>query len=518
MSDRRVFENVQSFVYNLDSIRTALLLGCFWMTWQALLLLYRLTIHPLAKFPGPKLAAASYWYEYYYDVSKEGRFIWKIMELHEQYEGPVVRINPNELHFNEPEFYEEIYHSKKYKTDRDKWFNLDHIGQGLAFTIDHDVHARRRSALSPYFSMQSIRALEPRITDIVARMLDRIHEARQDGSTIHLYHLFSAYALDIVSQYALGKDLSMNLINNPDFGKAWADITGSIRINNFGRHFKGIMAVMVSIPESIMVRLNPPIARFVDWRNTLSKQVQQVLDEQCSETPKDEPTTLFRELIKSDLPAEEKTLRRLTDEAGMVLGAGGETTAQTLVRSFYHLVENPQIVKKLRDELTVAIPEPDKIPPLAVLQNLVYLNAVVDDGVRISFPVPARSPRVFKDHTLHYGKWTIRPGTAVSMSPWMVMMSEKIFPDPFKFDPERWIGNKELRKYQVAFSKGKRACLGINLAHAEMLFAIAMIIRKFDLELFETTWEDVEIVHDFFVALPRVGTKGVRIKVKGELS
>jgi cytochrome P450 len=44
----------------------------------------------------------------------------------------------------------------------------------------------------------------------------------------------------------------------------------------------------------------------------------------------------------------------------------------------------------------------------------------------------------------------------------MVMMSEKVFPDPFKFDPERWLGNKELRKYQVAFSKGKRACLGIK--------------------------------------------------------
>jgi hypothetical protein len=51
-----------------------------------------------------------------------------------------------------------------------------------------------------------------------------------------------------------------------------------------------------------------------------------------------------------------------------------------------------------------------------------------------------------------------------------------------------------------------------------MLFAIAMIIRKFDLELFETTWEDVDIAHDFFVALPRFGTKGVRVKVKREFS
>ena len=57
-----------------------------------------------------------------------------------------------------------------------------------------------------------------------------------------------------------------------------------------------------------------------------------------------------------------------------------------------------------------------------------------------------------------------------------------------------------------------------SLAYAELLFAIAMIIRKFDLELFETTWEDVEIVHDFFVALPRLDSKGVQIKVRSVLS
>jgi hypothetical protein len=52
---------------------------------QVILFFYRLTLHPLARFPGPKLAAATYWYEYYYDVSKKGRYLWKIKELHQQY-------------------------------------------------------------------------------------------------------------------------------------------------------------------------------------------------------------------------------------------------------------------------------------------------------------------------------------------------------------------------------------------------------------------------------------------------
>ena len=47
--------------------------------------IYRLYLSPLAKFPGPKLAALTSWYEFYYDIVLQGRYVWKIAELHEQY-------------------------------------------------------------------------------------------------------------------------------------------------------------------------------------------------------------------------------------------------------------------------------------------------------------------------------------------------------------------------------------------------------------------------------------------------
>ena len=47
--------------------------------------IYRVYLSPLAKFPGPKLAALTLWYEFYYDVWFGGQYIWKIRELHEQY-------------------------------------------------------------------------------------------------------------------------------------------------------------------------------------------------------------------------------------------------------------------------------------------------------------------------------------------------------------------------------------------------------------------------------------------------
>src|SRR5436190_6362228 len=85
----------------------------------------RLYFSPIAKFPGPKLAAATFWYEFYFDVIQSGKFTWQIQKIHQKYgmlkcklspsaasaaslkgamTGPIVRINPYELHIDDPEF------------------------------------------------------------------------------------------------------------------------------------------------------------------------------------------------------------------------------------------------------------------------------------------------------------------------------------------------------------------------------------------------------------------------------
>lgn len=70
--------------------------------------IYRLYLSPVASVPGPRLAALNVWYELYYDVIKGGKYTWKIEQMHEQY-GPIVRINPFEVHINDPDFYAEVY-------------------------------------------------------------------------------------------------------------------------------------------------------------------------------------------------------------------------------------------------------------------------------------------------------------------------------------------------------------------------------------------------------------------------
>lgn len=85
------------------------------------LVLYRLFLHPLAAFPGPKLAAATLWYEFFYDGIRRGQYTFKIQEMHEKH-GPIVRISPNELHCNDPAFIDTLYAGGSARRDKYDYF------------------------------------------------------------------------------------------------------------------------------------------------------------------------------------------------------------------------------------------------------------------------------------------------------------------------------------------------------------------------------------------------------------
>ena len=106
------------------------------------------------------------------------------------------------------------------------------------------------------------------------------------------------------------------------------------------------------------------------------------------------------------------------------------------------------------------------------------------------------------------------------MDTWSVHHNESIYPKSFDFVPERWLGSpkgpdgeRPLNRYMTAFGRGTRICLGMNLANAEVSMVLAALFRRFDLELFETDYEDVRIVRDVLAPDPRPDSRGVRVLV-----
>jgi len=109
------------------------------------------------------------------------------------YQGPIIRINPDELHVADPDFYDTIYAGGGRKRDKWDWITRSFgVDESLIGTLGHDEHRVRRAALAPYFSKQSVRALQPLVDRNMAILLHRLREFAQSGATMKLDDAFAA--------------------------------------------------------------------------------------------------------------------------------------------------------------------------------------------------------------------------------------------------------------------------------------------------------------------------------------
>ncbi|KAK0654873.1 cytochrome P450 [Cercophora newfieldiana] len=489
-----------------------LCLGAVGLLWAVVGGIRRVWFSPLSKFPGPKIAWLSLWNEFYWDVVKRGTFMWKIQEMHEQY-GPIVRINPYELHILDPDFFLELYASNR-KLDKYRWWTNLAGADGSGFsTVPHDLHRLRRGAISPFFSVRSVTNLEPLIKSKIEKLSARFVQLAKTQEVVRLDAAFMALTMDVICDYAFAKDRCY--LDQPDFELRWKQtIIGAFEGGALGRQFPWMLPLMKKLPPSFVAAMNPAVGNLLYWQGLVREQVKPIVE--GTNKGESKGRTIFHELLNSDLPPEEKTLQRLCDEGEILTGAGSETTAQTITRLFFYLKHAPETLNTLRKELDAAIPNPNLIPSWAELQALPYLSACIREATRLSYGVTTRLPRIAHED-IKYKGYVIPAGTPVSQTTYFVLTHPDIFPEPHTFRPERWLEGGKMRndldKYFVAFGKGSRQCLGMNLAYAEMYLAAATLIRRFDWEMYETTLDDVVCKRDFFVAVADLGSKGVRAAI-----
>jgi hypothetical protein len=164
---------------------------------------YNLYFHPLRKIPGPKMAAMCSWYDFYSDIIKGGTYLWQVKKMHDEYgtksmhtltachltlsAGPIVRINPNEVHIDDPQFYPTIYSGGTRKVNKDVSTVAGFaVPNSAAATVGHAHHRSRRGYMNPYFSKRSIISMEPMIHEHISALCSRLEGALKEGSMISL--------------------------------------------------------------------------------------------------------------------------------------------------------------------------------------------------------------------------------------------------------------------------------------------------------------------------------------------
>jgi len=208
---------------------------------------YRLFFHPLSHFPGPKLAATTKLFEAYHMILKND-WLETLEKLHQRY-GPVVRIGPNELHFNDHEFC--LVHHKR--TDLAKCTNY----YGLLNTLLGGIssphgHATRKSIIQPLFSGKTLLEFSRTTMDRhIESLHDRLME-RDSNAPVNGTHYLWAYTNDITVSYLVDKDIGY--LQESDLQKVHDDL----------RAFS-------SIEFATVLRATPPIKKLFDVFPSLRK-------------------------------------------------------------------------------------------------------------------------------------------------------------------------------------------------------------------------------------------------------
>ncbi|EGT52403.1 hypothetical protein CAEBREN_31240 [Caenorhabditis brenneri] len=165
--------------------------------------------------------------------------------------------------------------------------------------------------------------------------------------------------------------------------------------------------------------------------------------------------------------------------------AGMETTSNTLYWSLLYVLLNPEVLKKVYDELDQKIGS-DRIITTSDRNNLNYVNATINESQRLANLLPMNLSRT-TTADVEIAGYRIPKDTVITPQISSVMYDPEIFPEPYEFRPERFLeeGTGNLKKVEelVPFSIGKRQCLGEGLAKMELFLFFSNLFNKFKIEL-----------------------------------
>ncbi|OAA74841.1 Cytochrome P450 [Akanthomyces lecanii RCEF 1005] len=475
---------------------------------------YRLTLHPLARVPGPILAAATGAYEAYFQLVKDGggRYWIEVDRLHDIY-GPIVRINPWEVHIKDSNW-NDVYKLSS-KANKPWWYYRSFGSAQSTNTTEPDqLHRVHRQALQVWFSSQNVTKNIPKVQDTVEQLHDRL--ASSFGQVINLSDAYRSLALDVTTAFAFQRPFGG--LADPNFSKDFNQAIRSYgRIGLLNRHFFGIPSwILQSLPDAISNKISPKalqvfMAKVNECaRYSFNRPIQ----------PDDGPQDVVQSMLAADLPEKQKTFTRVFGDCRSLILAGNETTSTVLTSVTYHALTNPEIHARLRSELKDARAAKGSALEYQELRALPYMTGVINEAMRTSNSVSGRLPRYSNVADFQYQQYFLPRGTHISVCMNDMHMDPKIFSEPEKFNPDRWLNQadyKRLMKYLQPWGRGSRLCVGKELAYIDLVLTVARLFGpecSFSLKLYETKQSDWDIFGDYFAPMPGPGSRGLRVMIE----
>jgi cytochrome P450 family 138 len=322
------------------------------------------------------------------------------------------------------------------------------LGAGSVFALDRDEHRQRRRLLAPPFHGRSIKNYETIIEEETLREIASWPEGTPFATLPSTMRI------------------TLNAILRAVFGAEGAELDELRRIIPPWVTLGSRLATLPK-PSRTYGRYSP-WGRLAEWRARYDAIIDKLVDDERGDPYFEDRNDVLALLLRSTYDDGSAMSREdIGDELLTLLAAGHETTASALAWTFERISRHPEVLTGLAAE---ADTDGNELRQATILES--QRSRTVIDAIGRHVYAPA----------YELGEWSIPRGHTVIVSISRLHGDPELFPEPERFDPQRFVGTKPPSFAWIPFGGGARRCVGAVFANMEMDVVLRTVLRHFTIE------------------------------------
>nr|QLI62168.1 cytochrome P450 19 [Streltzoviella insularis] len=389
------------------------------------------------------------------------------------------------------------------------------VGDPLAGHL-FNIHGQRwkslRSKMSPTFASGKLKMMYPLVENIANEALNYADLLCSNGELINFSDFYAKYSMEIIGSVGFG--VECNGFKNPNsefylrgheyfepqslywtFTRALAffapDFFKKLKIRRISSEivnfFYNLVKETVEYRQAYFYKRNDFLQTLIELKNG------QVIDEKG------------KSKLIQDFPF---SMDDVAANTMLYMFAGYETSATTGQFAAYELARNPHIQARAREEVQRVLAKYNGICTYEAQNEMVYLNMVLDETMRIHPPMRALFRKCTKEYKVPNTDLIIDEGTLIFIPNQAIQMDPDIFPEPDKFDPERFTPENKAALHPchwMPFGEGPRKCLGLRQGYIQSKMALVKLLNKYQLLLDKRTAVPIRLKASSLACAPEGG-------------
>jgi len=332
------------------------------------------------------------------------------------------------------------------------------MGHGLLHS-EGEFHKRQRRLMNPAFHHTRIASY----TEQMAQFADRMSSRWKHGQELDMHQQMMQLTLTVVSKTLFDIDTE-----RPEAAAFGAAVDAMIPLFRVGTPLQSMLRKMRTSSTASFDEIRAGIDRFIF----------QMIEERRRDY-RDRGDLLSMLLLAQDEEGDggSMTDEQVRDEAVTLLAAGHETTSNALSWTWHLLSENPEPEAKLHAELDRVLG--GRLPTVEDLPNLPYTRKVMNESMRLFPPAWILNRQVVEEYEVD--GHVLPVGAAVLLFPYLIHRDPRFWPEPTRFDPDRWTPEADAQRHKFAyvpFGAGPRMCIGESFASMEIQVVVATLAQR----------------------------------------